>query len=320
MLQTNLQKIQTLTDPFSSALLPLIGGLARRAMLRAGTHQYERIISGTRINYYYQKNQALSPSSSRTEIPILLVHGLADNAITWAWTVGPLARNHDVYAIDLPGYGLSGLPPGQTFATLAEMRDILVGFLREVIGHPTLIVGNSMGAWLAVKTAWAMPGLVRGVVLIDAGGAPLQGRGSWEPFAEAVAVRDMKTARLILRQMFGAIPAPLLYVGQRGLQELFQRQVVREFVATVQEDEFLHPDELLRLPVPAALIWGLSDRFLPRGSLEFFRDHLPNAPLALLRHCGHLPQRERPRSVVRFLSAFAQQVAVSGQPQIVVPR
>lgn len=306
MWQSEIQKLHALSDPISSAALPLLNGLARRNLARSGVAQREVHIGGASVNYYY-KAPPVAQTAPAT-MPILLLHGLGDSAITWSSVIAPLARDHAVYAVDLPGYGHSGLPAGCSFSTLEQMRDVLVVFLRDVIGRPALVVGNSLGGWLAVKLAWAAPALVRGIMLLDAGGAPLEGRASWEPFREAIAVRDLKTARLVFRQMFGAVPPPLLYLGQRGLQELFQRQVIREFVATVQEDEFIHPAELRQLPVPAAIIWGLSDKFLPSGSLEFFREHLPNAALLLLKHCGHLPQRERPRATMRFIRSFATQL------------
>jgi pimeloyl-ACP methyl ester carboxylesterase len=170
-----------------------------------------------------------------------------------------------------------------------------------------------MGGWLAVKLAWAAPDLTRGIMLLDAGGAPLKGRESWMPFGTTIGIRDMRTARLVFRQMFGGVPAPLLYLGQHSLQEMFQRHVVSEFVASLvaverPEDVLLRPDDLRRLPVPAALLWGLNDRFLPAGSLEFFRENLPGAPTLLLKRCGHLPQRERPISVTRFIRRFATQL------------
>jgi pimeloyl-ACP methyl ester carboxylesterase len=120
--------------------------------------------------------------------------------------------------------------------------------------------------------------------------------------------------------MFGGIPAPLLYLGQRGLQQLFQRQVVRAFVANMTttaaaEDDLLKADDLRRLPVPAGLVWGLSDRFLPSGSLEFFHENLPGASTLLLRRCGHLPQRERPIAVARFVRQFAAQLAARTENQ-----
>jgi pimeloyl-ACP methyl ester carboxylesterase len=331
--------LNSLFDPLSRVTVPLLFGLARRMLLHGGATQHQARLGGITINYFRQaprgrrktrdKRQETGdaetaavrspvsglPVSRPSGLPILLVHGIADNALTWALVMPALARHHQVYAIDLPGYGLSGTPAGRSYATLGEMRDILAAFVREVVGGPALVVGNSMGGWLAVKLAWAAPELTRALVLIDAGGAPLQGRASWLPFAELVAVPDLKASRLIFRQMFGSIPAPLLYLGQRGFQELFQRRVVREFVAsmtatTAAEEEFLRPDDLRRLPVAAALLWGLSDSFLPQGSLEFFREHLPTAPTLLLRRCGHLPQRERPRAVARFIRQYAAQIVV----------
>jgi pimeloyl-ACP methyl ester carboxylesterase len=304
ILNTPFAHLNAFLDPLSSAAVPLIYGLARRGMLRRGATEHQVELGGANLNYFQQQPKQTGPAPA----PILLLHGIADNALTWTMVMKPLARDYPVYAVDLPGYGRSPTPAGRGFATLAEMRDILVAFMRDVIGRPALIVGNSMGAWLAVKIAWAAPEMTRGIVLLDAGGAPLEGRTSWEPFGQLIGVPDLKTSRQIFRQMFGA--GPLLYLGQRGLQELFHRQAVREFVASLNatqtpEDELLRPYELREIPVPAGLIWGMSDAFLPRGSLEFFRDNLPGVPTMLLRGCGHLPQVERPIAVARFIRRFA---------------
>jgi pimeloyl-ACP methyl ester carboxylesterase len=312
MIKTTLEQLLHISAPLSRGMVPLLNGLGRRHLLQGGAEQREVQLNSMAINYYVKKP---SQSTSAADLPILLIHGIADGALTWSFVLGPLARTHPAYAIDLPGYGYSSLPAGRGHATLDEMCDMLALFLREVIGRPALVVGNSMGGWLAVKLGWAVPELVRGVVLLDAGGAPLSGIESWLPFAEAIDIRDMRMARQIFRQMFGAIPAPLLYLGQHGLQETFQRQVVREFVADLKskaampDDVLLKPSDLRNLPVPAALIWGLGDRFLPAGSLEFFRANLPDAPTLLLKRCGHLPQRERPLPVLRFIRRFAAQLA-----------
>jgi pimeloyl-ACP methyl ester carboxylesterase len=148
-------------------------------------------------------------------------------------------------------------------------------------------------------------------MLLNAGGAPLEGHASWDPFAASVAVPDGRTARIVIRQLFGLVPPPLLFLAQRSIQRGFQRQVVREFIAAADEAMFLQPDDLRRLPVPAALLWGLADTFLPIGSLEFFSENLPKAPMRLLRRCGHLPQRERPLAVARFIRRYLAQIAAN---------
>jgi pimeloyl-ACP methyl ester carboxylesterase len=307
MLSARIERLLALGAPISRATVPLINGLARQRLLQGGAAQCEARLHGIPISYYRQ-----APAQTQA-LPILLIHGIADNALTWSFIQGALARIAPVYAIDLPGYGFSGVPKGRFYMTLDEMRDVLEAFIREVIGRPAIVAGNSMGGWLAVKLAWAAPELVRGIVLINAGGAPLQGRESWVAFGETIGIPDMKTARLVFRQMFGAIPGPMLYFGQHGLQELFQRRVVRDFVSNMleadSEKELLRARDLHDLPAPAALVWGLGDHFLPAGSLEFFRANMAGAPMLLLKRCGHLPQRERPLAVARFIKQFAAQLA-----------
>lgn len=291
----------TLSIPLSEAVMPLVTGLLRRLVLRWGAQSEERRLAGIPTHYYRLDG---APGSD-PRLPIVLIHGIADNALTWAFMLPALRRIGPVYAVDLPGFGLSGYPPGRRYATIAEQAAVVRALITEVIGRPALLVGNSMGGWVSARLALDTPELARGIVLLDPGGAMLGGRSSWEPFVATVAVPDLRTVRRIYRQMFGFIPPPL-YLGQRGFQQLFRRDAVARFVEAADEAAFFRPEELRRIQVPTALVWGLSDHFLPAGSLEFFRENLPGPQLLLLRGCGHLPQRERPRRVARFIQAFAK--------------
>lgn len=311
-------------DPLSRVIAPMSDGLLRRVLLASGVQERAATLGGVSISYYYRPG---SPAADRSAVrqrlsiakrillrqrpakrptPILLIHGLGDNALTWSAVIELLAAGREVFAIDLPGYGLSGLPRGQHFMPTAQICEVLELFLRDVIGQPALVVGNSLGGWLAVRVAQRSPDLIGEVMLVNAGGAYLEGLASWEPFRQVVAVADLKTTRQAIRQVLGFVPAALVYVGQRGIQERFQRQVVRAFVEYADERDFLKPEDLHCLTVPVSLAWGLGDQFLPHGSFEFFRQHLPDAPLLTIRNCGHLPQRERPTLLARFIDARAE--------------
>jgi pimeloyl-ACP methyl ester carboxylesterase len=37
--------------------------------------------------------------------PLILLHGVGDNALDWRWVMPALARDHRIYAPDLPGSG-----------------------------------------------------------------------------------------------------------------------------------------------------------------------------------------------------------------------
>lgn len=312
MTEHELRRQVSFGEPLSRVLIPLALGVTRRALLRSGAVSRERRLAGVLTHWY--ERPALP--GARPNVPVVLVHGIADSALTWAFTIGGFARIGPVYALDLPGFGLSGNPPGRRYATIADQVAVLAALVREVVGRPALLVGNSMGGWVAARLALEAPELTCGIVLLDPGGALLQGRSSWDPFVNTVAVPDLRTVRAIYRQMFGRVPAPL-YLAQRGFQELFMRESVRQFVAAAVEAAnaadpraagFFTPEELRQIRVPAALVWGSRDTFLPAGSFEFFRDNLSGAELLVLPGCGHLPQRERPRAIVRFVHRFALRI------------
>lgn len=293
-----------LFEPLSHSLLPTVLGVTRTSLLRLGVSEHDCTLHGIPIHYYHHPG---APGSD-AHMPILLIHGIADNALTWALTMHGLAKIGPVYAIDLPGFGLSGYPKGRRYAALSEHVAVVQAMIREVIGHPALLVGNSLGGWISTRLALAIPDLTTGVIMLDPGGAMLNGRPSWQPFMDTVAVPDLRTVRTIFHQMFGSPPLIMaLYLGQRGFQTLFLRDPVTQFVAAASEDDFFRPAELQHLQVPVGLIWGMTDQFLPPGSFEFFRDHLPAPSLLTLRGCGHLPQRERPLQVVRFVRQFVNE-------------
>jgi pimeloyl-ACP methyl ester carboxylesterase len=312
VVENELRRRIGLGTPLSRVLIPLTLGLTRRALLRSGVTSETRRLAGILTHFYCRSGRP----GSDPELPVVLIHGIADSALTWAFVLRGIAGVGPVYALDLPGFGQSGHPPGRPYATIAEQTAVVAAFLREVVGRPAILVGNSMGGWIAARLALEAPELARGIVLLDPGGALLEGRASWDPFVTAVAVPDLRSVRAIYRQMFGRVPLPL-YLAQHSFQDMFLRRSVREFIkasvsAADNEDivaaGFFAPTDLRRITVPAALVWGDRDTFLPKGSFEFFRDNLPGAQTYVLRDCGHLPQREEPRRVVQIVRAFAERV------------
>jgi pimeloyl-ACP methyl ester carboxylesterase len=266
-------------------------------------------LGGCVLHYYHQSRRG-----SQRGTPILLVHGIADSATTWADVVGPLSALGDVYALDLPGFGFSTPPPGSDFVPLRGMVALLEAFLREVIGQPAVLVGNSMGAWMGLSLATARPELLRAVIAINPGGAPLGGRESWQPFVDMASVPDLRAVRMIYQRMFARHQIRLpLYIGQHGFRQLFSARAVQRLLNETSEDDFLAVERVCGINVPVGVLWGADDRFLPDGSLEFFQQCLPHAAWRLLPATGHLPQVERPLAVVRFVRRFVRRLDASSR-------
>ena len=96
--------------------------------------------------------------------PLLLLHGLGGTCQYWERTQVLLAARARCIALDLPGFGLSDLPPGGF--SLDAAADRLAAALGELGGAPAVVCGHSLGGPLAVRVARRHPAAVSRVVLV----------------------------------------------------------------------------------------------------------------------------------------------------------
>jgi pimeloyl-ACP methyl ester carboxylesterase len=110
------------------------------------------------------------------QAPLVLVHGLASNAMLWEGTALELAKlGHMVMAIDLRGHGLSDKP--DSGYDMGSVADDLAGLLRLIDErgfHRPVIGGQSWGGNVVIELAHTHPELVRGVCAVDGGFLELQ--------------------------------------------------------------------------------------------------------------------------------------------------
>src|ERR1700712_3574453 len=87
--------------------------------------------------------------------PIVLVHGLGGSHLNWVSAAPELAKHTRVVAIDLLGFGLT--PTAGRSGTVQANTAMLGWFLREVVGSPAVLVGNSMGGMISLLHTDADP-------------------------------------------------------------------------------------------------------------------------------------------------------------------
>ncbi|MFM7635265.1 MAG: alpha/beta fold hydrolase, partial [Cyanobacteriota bacterium] len=86
---------------------------------------------------------SLSASPGNPQGPaILLVHGFGASTDHWRHNIPVLSRTHEVHALDLLGFGRSAKPEGLPYGG-ALWAGQLGTYVRERIGRPTVLVGNS---------------------------------------------------------------------------------------------------------------------------------------------------------------------------------
>lgn len=143
--------------------------------------------------------------------PLLLLAGLGCSDAVWDGTVARYAKNYQCHMVSLAGFAgnapIAGLP-------LASARHELLAYIQQQRLHRPIVVGHSLGGFLALALAADAPTQFRQVVVLDA--LPF-GAAATQPLLTEAQVRQASPAPDALGQQFAALPPAQLAQVQRQL-------------------------------------------------------------------------------------------------------
>ncbi|HMM77827.1 MAG TPA: alpha/beta hydrolase [Gammaproteobacteria bacterium] len=132
---------------------------------------------------------------------LLAIHGITASHLAWPPVVDALAGDYTIYAPDLRGRGHSNaLPP--PYGLASHVADLVALLDRHAV-RDAVLVGHSLGAYIALEFAARHPDRVRGLVLVD-GGIALPLREGATPEQVIKGVLGPALARLEMRFADGA--------------------------------------------------------------------------------------------------------------------
>ena len=251
---------------------------------------------------------------------LLLLHGFASSVFSWREVMAPFARIGTVVAFDRPSSGLTERPlEGEWEGTNPYSReaqaDLTVALMDSLGIDEAVLVGNSAGGTIAALTALRHPQRVAALILVDPaiyeeGGAP-----SWLlPILRSPPIRRIGplVARMIRSQgqrllgMAWHDPAPITDEVKRGYEAGFLADNWDKALweLTLASRPLDLPDRLRELTLPTLVITGDDDRIVPTELSVRLAAELPNAKLAVLENCGHVPQEECPREFLEVVEEF----------------
>lgn len=257
--------------------------LARSGLGQAGLEKQE--IDGPRGKLVYFRGKE-GP-------PLVLIHGVGNQAGTWVKVAGDLSLSRRVIVPDLAGHGESG--PSEGPLTLADEVAGLAAVLdAEKTGPNLVLVGNSMGGWVALRYALEHPARVERVVLVNSSGIV----GDLGDVTLLPNTRE-EALRLVRALGLGDAPEPAGFVLDDLIEKIHEGATPRIF-AGLQASDFLEA-ALPGLATPVDLLWGVDDKLLPLSYAHRLADLIPRSRLRELEGCGHVPQQQNPRLFVEAL-------------------
>jgi pimeloyl-ACP methyl ester carboxylesterase len=112
------------------------------------------------LNY---KNIQISYTDAGRGTAIVLLHGFLENSTMWNFFVAEYTKRYRVITIDLLGHGQTGCL-GYVH-TMEDMADAVQAVLAEIRIRKAIIMGHSMGGYVALAFAELYPDVVKGIVL-----------------------------------------------------------------------------------------------------------------------------------------------------------
>lgn len=116
--------------------------------------------------------------------PIVFIHATRLTRGMWVTQVARLSDTHRVIALDLPGHGVRADEP----FTLDGAADLVAAVIDEAAGGRAVVVGLSLGGYVAIHLAGRSPDRVRGLVLAGASAEPAGIRSA--PYRALALVMD----------------------------------------------------------------------------------------------------------------------------------
>ena len=277
--------------------------------------QHDRLIqvNGHQIRYraYHKKNLPDKPA-------LLFIHGFAGSLYTWRKVAPQLAETYNVYALDLPGYGLSDKPTGYDYGNESQ-AELVSGFVAALGLENVAVAGHSMGGPIAVHVSRKNPSITR-LILIDAGivdtGVPAFTKYSFFPFprmsAKMFSKRDFRKKGLLSS----------FYNKKLVTDEVVDNFLLASRVegymkgTTAIMGSFSPVDELQYVPkikIPTLIIWGEADKHNPPSNARTLNNMIKNSRLVIVKEAGHYVHEEKPESVIQAIKNFLTKPAGHSQ-------
>jgi pimeloyl-ACP methyl ester carboxylesterase len=238
--------------------------------------------------------------------PTLYLHGVPTSSDEWL----PFLERTGGLAPDLPGFGRSG-KPGYLRYTIDEYADFIERFLDMVEVERVRMVVHDWGA-IGLAFAQAHPGRIERLVVTNA--VPFLPGYRWHRTARvwrtpvlgelAMGATTRLTLRLATRDS-NATPGPLpnewIDSTLRYFDQGTQRAILRLYRSSPSDTLARAGERLSTLSMPALVIWGTRDPYIPARFAADYARVLPDAELVELPDAGHWWWLDRPDAIDRLI-------------------
>jgi pimeloyl-ACP methyl ester carboxylesterase len=233
--------------------------------------------------------------------PLVVLHE-EDGLTLRAPFLSSLAAYGRVIAPAHPGFGHS--PDSPFIDTVDDLSYLYLDVLAELNLRDVVVVGCSLGGWIAAEMAVKSTERISKLVLVAPVGIKVGDRETRD-IPDIFALSPTEVTRL---KYHDPARATVDYATLSD-DELTVIARNREATALYAWEPYFHNPKLRhrlhRIDIPTLLLWGASDRFVTPGYYgAAYQKAIAGATLELIDGAGHLPHIEQPEACVQRIRAF----------------
>jgi len=237
---------------------------------------------------------------------LLFLHGVGGGHTAWDRQLPYfIARGYRALAWDQPGYG--GTQPVDPY----DLEQVAMALKRRVGDEPAILVGHSMGGFVAQEAYARFPECVRALVLCFTSAA--FGGGGSDFARQFIAARiapldDGRTMAEIAARLMPAMRGSRSEPDGLALAERVMAAVPPETYRKAVRllTTFDRREQLAHIRVPTLLVAGSDDQVAPAAAMERMAQKIPGAEFVLLDGCGHLGPMDQPDPFNEALAQFLE--------------
>ena len=226
---------------------------------------------------------------------VLLLHGWGGEAASFQPVFEWIAHSHKVYALDLPGFGKSQVPP--TAWNTSNYAQFVIAFLEKFRIPKAHFIGHSFGGRISIIVSAEYPEKVDKLILVDSAG--IKPRRTTKYYLRVGLAKIGKSLRRCGK--YGTLIADAVSVraGSKDYQNAGDMRAT--LVKVVNQDlRSLLP----RITASTLLIWGEDDKDTPVSFGQIMEKEIPDAGLVVLKEAGHFSYLDQFPQFCRIVASF----------------
>ena len=232
--------------------------------------------------------------------PVLVLHG-GDGPVDRLPFAENISGSFELLHPTHPGFG--GTPIPEHFDGLEDLTFLYLDLIDSLDLHDAILVGFSMGGWLAAEIAVMNTGRFSKLVLVDSvgikPGGPLD-----RDIADVFALSAEELQKATWHDQ--SLAPNVAEMSDEELQKIASNKIAHGLYTW---EPYMHNPKLRyrlhRIDIPTLLVWGENDGIVTPDYGAALRDLIAGARLSVIPEAGHHPHIEQPAAFAACFLEFA---------------